>query len=422
MAGNDERVAYLEQKVKILNRLAEISAVLNSTLDLDPLLGYVMDAAAEVTASEAASVLLWDERTRELRFTATTTSQVDLNLIGQSVPLEGSLAGTALLTNQIVQVDDTASDPRHYSKVGDDIQFQTHSLLVMPMTSREKVIGVLEVINKRGLPWTEDDRDHLGVLTAQAAVAIEAAQMVAALQKANQELNELDKLKNDFIAIASHELRTPLAVILGYAGFLQDEAEGKASEHAAKVIASGLQLRRIIEDLTNLRYLQQSPSELARQTIDLREVVEDAIQDALKVAETKAHSLKLDLPEGETILWVDRIRASMALTNVLNNAVRFTPEGGQITVRGEVKNGDEVRVMVTDSGIGFAAEHADRLFEKFYQVEDHMTRTYGGMGIGLSIAKALVEAHGGRIWAESPGPNQGSTFTMTFPLAELSDK
>ncbi len=422
MAGNDERVAYLEQKVKILNRLAEISAVLNSTLDLDPLLGYVMDAAAEVTASEAASVLLWDERARELRFTATTTSQVDLNLIGQSVPLEGSLAGTALLTNQIVQVDDTASDPRHYSKVGDDIQFQTHSLLVMPMTSREKVIGVLEVINKRGLPWTGDDRDHLGVLAAQAAVAIEAAQMVAALQKANQELNELDKLKNDFIAIASHELRTPLAVILGYAGFLQDEAEGKASEHAAKVIASGLQLRRIIEDLTNLRYLQQSPSELARQTIDLREVVEDAIQDALKVAETKAHSLKLDLPEGETILWVDRIRASMALTNVLNNAVRFTPEGGQITVRGEVKNGDEVRVMVTDSGIGFAAEHADRLFEKFYQVEDHMTRTYGGMGIGLSIAKALVEVHGGRIWAESPGPNLGATFTMTFPLAESSDK
>lgn len=407
------RVNYLENKVRVLNRLAEISAVLNSTLELDALLGYLMNTAAEITDAEAASVLLWDEKTRELRFTATTTTQTGLNLIGQSVPLEGSIAGTILAENRIVQVEDATADPRHYKETDEETHFKTRSVLGVPMTIKDRVVGVLEVLNKRKLPWTEEDRDYLSVLAAQAAVAIEGAQLVAALQKANQELSELDKLKNDFIAIASHELRTPLAIILGYASFLQEEAEGKLSEHAAKVLASGLQLRRIIEELMNLRYLQQSAAELHLEPVPLDELVGDAVQEISNLVEAKKHKLEVDMPTDVSVK-VDRIRTGIAVSNLLNNAVRFTPEGGMIRVAAEAR-GDEAWITVTDNGIGIAEDQIDRIFEKFYQVQDHMTRTHGGLGIGLSISRALVEAHGGRVWAESGGLGEGARFTLVLP-------
>lgn len=408
-----ERITQLERKVSVLNRLAEISAVLNSTLELEALMGYLMDAAAAITDSEAASVLLWDDKTRELKFTATTTRQSGLNLIGQSVPLD-SIAGTILTENRIVVVENAADDPRHYKETDEETQFSTRSLMGVPMTIRDRVVGVLEVLNKRSHPWLEEDRDYLSVLAAQAAVAIEGAQMVAALQKANKELSEVDKLKNDFIAIASHELRTPLAIILGYASFLQEEAEGKLSEHAAKVLASGLQLRHIIEDLMNLRYLQQNSTELQIESVTMKDLLDDSVQEILNLAEAKKHQLRLDVPQ-DVVLKVDRIRAGMAISNVLHNAVRFTPEGGSITVTAEERNG-EAWVKVSDTGIGLENEQLERVFEKFYQAQDHMTRTHGGLGIGLSIARALAEAHGGRIWAESPGLGQGSVFTLTLPL------
>jgi len=104
-----------------------------------------------------------------------------------------------------------------------------------------------------------------------------------------------------------------------------------------------------------------------------------------------------------------------ALSNVLNNAVKFTPEDGTIALRAEVRAG-EVWISVSDSGIGFPPEEREKIFEEFYQVEDHLTRHYGGIGLGLAIARALVEAHGGRIWAESAGPGRGATFTLSLPL------
>lgn len=409
----------LKHKITILQRLAEISLVLNSTLELPDLLGYLMDAAARITDSEAASVLLWDKQTHELRFAATTTDQTDINLIGKPVPLEGSIAGIIMQQQQAVLVDDTLADPRHYSKTDEENKFQTRSLLGVPMVSRTDVIGVLEVVNKHALPWTDDDRDYLSVLAAQAAVAIESAQLVEALRKANRELSEIDALKNQFIALASHELRTPLAIILGYASFLSDSAQGEATAHVAKLMNAGLQLRDIIEDLTNLRYLQQNVAELQRGDIPLVNVVQDACKDASTILEAKRHILNVDLPANELRLYVDQVRLQMALANILNNAARFTPENGTITIRAERRFG-EVWISVTDTGIGLAPEHLEPIFHQFYQVENPMTRTYGGLGIGLSIARAMVEAHGGRIWASSPGLGQGTTITIALPLTKLT--
>ncbi len=410
------RTRYLERKVNVLNRLADVSILLNTTYELDSLLTYLMDAAAVIADTEGASVLLWDEQKNELRFAATTTQQTGLELIGKPVPLQGSLAGTCLTEGRVIEVDDTQHDPRHYSKFDEEKQFETRSLLIVPMRQDNKIIGVLEVVNKRQLPWTEDDHDHLMVLASQASVAIDRVQMVTALQKAHQELSELDKLKSDFIAIASHELRTPLAVILGYASFLKEEAQGKLSQHADKVIESGLQLRHIIEDLMNLRYLQQNAADLRLQRVSLATVVRDAALDVQTLLEANGHTLSVSVPDG-LMVEIDSILTTMGLTNILNNSVRFTPPGGHISVTVEIHEEREVWVRVTDDGIGIEADQLERIFEKFYQVEDHMTRKHGGLGVGLSIAKALVEAENGRIWASSDGLGKGTTITVAFPLA-----
>ncbi len=411
-------IEKLIRKVEILSRLAEISMVLNSTVQLDSLLAHLMDAAAEITDSEAASVLLWNPRTHELYFAATTSSSAALNLLNQPVPLEGSIAGTVMRELRIVQVDQVEGDPRHYGKTDEETDFETRSIIGVPMTVREKPIGVLEVLNRRGQPWNEDDHYYLSTLAALAAVAIESAQLVSALQEANNELSELDKLKNDFIAIASHELRTPLGVILGYSSFLQQTSDDNTREQVGKVVSSALQLRRIIEDMTNLRYLKQGEADLQREVVSLSKLLADVQSDMLTMVETKQHRLALELPDEDVLVDVDPIRIEMALTNILNNALRFTPEGGNISIHTEVRGEREVWVSVTDSGIGLTEAQLERVFEEFYQVDDHMTRRYSGLGIGLSIARALVEAHGGRIWASSTGLNEGATFTMALPLAK----
>jgi signal transduction histidine kinase len=410
-----DNAAGLEHKVSILTRLAETTVVLNSSRKLKTLLSDLMNTAAEIVGAEGASVLLWDARHNELRFAATTTGDASQSLIGRPVPLEGSLAGAIWREQRTLMVEDTGTDPRHYRQVDQSIAFQTRSLLGVPMRSKQRVIGVLEAVNKRTPPWNKDDARYLEILAAQAAVAIEGAQMLAALQKANDELAHVDKLKSDFIALASHELRTPLGVILGYATFLQENEDTGVRGLADKVVDSALQLRRIIEDLTNLRFLEQQDGELHLSQVPLRLFVDEAVADARVMANANSSQLFVG-PLPDLDLTIDRMRLGRALNNMLINAIRFTPHGGEIGVEAEVR-GRELWLKVRDNGIGIAPENLDRIFERFLQVEEHMTRQYGGMGIGLSIARGLVEAHGGRLWATSPGLNQGSTFIMALPLS-----
>jgi signal transduction histidine kinase len=404
-----------EQRLTVLNRLVEISLVLNSTLDLDPLLRFIMDEAKDLVGAEAASILLKDKHTQELKFTASNSGGVS-DLIGRPVPLEGSIAGTILLENRPVALDDVSKEPRHYRQMDKQIQFQTRSLLGVPMRIKEDVVGVLEVVNKLAGRWTADDLNTLSILAAQAAVAIETAQLVEALQKAYDELDQLDKLKNDFIAIASHELRTPLGVILGYASFLKEDSEGDASAHADAVFRSALQLRNIIEQMTNLRYLKLGETEITYEVVPLVELLATAENDIESLVQAKDHRLVMDAPDPTLMVRVDANKMLTALGNILNNAVKFMPPGGLIQVSTVLKQA-EVWITIQDSGIGIAADQLEKIFDEFYQVENHLTRRHGGMGLGLSIARALVAAHGGRIWVESPGLGQGATFYICLPLA-----
>ncbi len=415
---SQEQGRDLQHQNNLLNRLLEVSLIINSNLALKPLLDFIMEATCEITLSEAASILLYDPNADELHFVASNTPNANPEKLAEiPVPMEGSIAGQVVRENRPIIIQD-ASDSNVYRTVDNKIGFRTRSLLGVPMQSKGEVIGVLEAVNKVEGQWTSEDHEYLSILAAQAAVAIQNAQQAEALKNAYDELSKLDKLKNDFIAIASHELRTPLGVILGYASFLKEEAQGEASEHAAAVLNSAIHLRNLIEDMTNLRYLQLGQAELIREPVPVSALLEAAVHDAHSLITAKGHKLEIDdASNGEVLIDVDRLKLGMALTNILNNAIKFTPNGGKITL-GVEQRPREVWITVKDNGIGLPDGEAEKIFDEFYQVEDHMTRRHNGMGIGLSIARGMVQAHGGRLWAESEGLNKGCTFFMALPLAQ----
>jgi len=410
----------LQTQVDKLNRLVEISLVMNSTLQLEPLLRQIMDEAAKLTDAAAASILLMDEKTQQLFFMAFDSgadSQHLETLRRIPVPLQGSIAGTVLTENKTIVLDDVTEHPMHFRQADDQSGFQTESLIALPMRLRDRVIGVLESVNKLDGGWTKEDVYTLEILAAQAAVAIENASLVSKLRTAYQELSQVDKMKNDFIAIASHELRTPLGVILGYASFLKEDAEGDASSHAEAVLNSALRMRQLIEDMTNLRFLKLGEGELHKERISVNKIMRLAVNDVQSMAEAQENPLNVKLPIPAIEIHADAHKMPMALTNLLNNAIKYSPRKRVIELDYHIENG-EVTLIVRDQGIGIPKEHHDKIFEEFHQVEDHMTRRHNGMGLGLSIARAVVNAHAGSIWVRSDGQDKGSSFFIKLPLAE----
>jgi len=409
------QIDELRQLIVRLSRLVEVSVTLNSTLEPEPLLQFLIRSAADLLDSEAASILLFDEKTQRLYFAASTGADpTELRKI--PVPLEGSIAGTIYRDDSPLIINEVAADPRHYRQVGEKIRFEARTMIGVPMRMRDRRIGVLEALNKRGGPFTESDLQTLSIIASQAAVAIHNANLVSALQKAYDELGKVEKLKSDFIAIASHELRTPLGVILGYAAILKEDADQATSEHAAAVLHSALRMRALIEDMTNMNMMRVGSAELAVSQQALQPILEAAYEEMRPLIEAKGQQVSRHVAPEQLLANVDAPKMMMALTNLLNNAMRFTPGGGQIEL-GLERHGAEAWLRVGDNGVGLPADQLERIFDQFYQVEHHMTRRHEGMGLGLSIVRAVVRAHSGRVWAESAGRDQGATFTIAVPLS-----
>jgi len=408
--------ASLRQQVRELELMVQVSRTLTSTLDLEPLLQLIISTAADLVGSKSASIVLQSLQTGALVFRAASGPKSD-HLIGMEVPIEGSIAGTVFKTSQPLIVQETESDPRHYDGVDRAIESKTQSILAVPMIFKERTIGVLEAINKLddGL-YDDHDVQILSTLAAQAAVAIENARLITELQQANDQLARLDQLKSDFIAIASHELRTPLALILGYATFLREEADSKSSEQLDQVLQSAQQLQGLIEDMVNLTHLESGSVALSWSEFNLQSVVQEAITIHRQLADAKSLEIIPNLPATGARVHADREKIGIVMNNLLNNAIKFTPQNGRVQISMQLQTGT-VTVSVTDTGIGIPENELERIFDRFHQVEPHLTRQHGGMGLGLSIAGGIIKLHGGHIWAESV-QGHGSRFTFTLPTLE----
>jgi signal transduction histidine kinase len=398
-----------------LQRILEISQILTSTYDLDELLQIILAAATELTKTETASILLLDEGGVELRFAASTGSYRD-KLMTLRVPVEGSLAGTILRSGEPMVFDNVQQDPRHFDGVDKQIAFESRSMLGVPLQMRNRSVGVLEAWNKvDSSPFSEEDGQVLMTLAAQAAVAIENARLITALQKAYEQLNRVDQIKSDFIAIASHELRTPLGLILGYAAMLKEDVQNpETTEQLDVVMNSALRLRDLIDDMVNVQHIEEGKAKLVLTEFVLQDVVQHVVQAVSELYTTKEQELLISLPPQPLQVKADREKITLVLNNLLTNAIKFTDPRGRIMVSAERQNGD-VQVHVSDTGVGIPTREIERIFDRFYQVEPHLTRQHGGLGLGLAIAKGMVEMHGGRIWVESV-EGLGTRFSFSVPV------
>ncbi len=401
------------KKAQKVAQLVEISAILNSTLKPDTLLKNILDTAADLLECSGVSILLYDEREKELRFAATTTGDIE-KLEQIPVPLDNSLAGTIFTENRHLVINSTRDDPRHYSEVGDEVGLQIDSLLGVPMRIKDRVTGVIEALNKIEGECTDFDVSLLLVVASQAAISIHNARLIQALQKANIELSQADKLKRDLMSVASHELRTPLGNILGYATLLHEDAIEENKPLAESILKASSKLRAVLDDIANMNLLYTGKADLDFTDTSIQRVINYAQEEVRMTVNKEDNIVDYQLPEDSIQLCIDLPKMSVVFVNLLLNAIQFTPNEGEIRLTIDDRD-DEVMVSIADTGRGISSENLEKIFEVFYQVDDHMTRRYGGLGLGLSIARELVSLHGGRIWAESEGLGEGATFRVVLP-------
>jgi len=396
-----------------MERLIEISRTMSASLELEPFLNSLIAAASELTGCETASILEPEEDGRQLHFLALPSFHHEL-LKTVKVPIPTSVAGWVFENGQAAVIPDVNAEPLHFKGADQAADFVTHSLMVVPITFQGKKLGVLEVVNKTGEShYTEEDLTILETLASLAAIAIQNTHLMMRVNKSQDQVAQLDRMKSDFIAIASHELRTPLGLILGHATFLREVIQPEYQTQLNIIIRNSMRLKEIIDSIANMDNAEHGMASLRAGLISIKHIVEEVMDSFQPEAGNKHIAMSSETGPDDLLVEGDAAKISIILNNVVRNAIGFTNPGGHVTIAAKQVPG-YIQISVIDDGIGIPEKDLPHIFERFYQVESHLTRKHGGMGLGLSVAKVMTELHGGRITAESV-EGKGSNFTILLP-------
>ncbi len=400
--SNEHDAGHTNQRLLArYERLIEISRQLNSTLDINALLDRIIQAAIELTDTEVASILLLDTQTNELRFEAATDISIGTR-DALVVPKEGSVAGWVVTHGEYVLISDVRTDERWFQDVEKAVELKTRNMLAVPLRAHTKVIGALEAVNKHNdAPFTEEDVSTLMTLAAQAAVAIENARLFQ---------------QNDFIAELVHELRTPLAALKASTALLLRPSlpEDRRIGIIETMERETERLSKMTTEFLNLARLESGRTRLDLAPFDMLELVKESVTVVNHQASERNITMHIDGPSTE--VEGDRGKLKQVLLNLLTNAIKYNRAGGHVylTIQQLKDNGREVaRVSVRDTGKGISKENQAHMFERFYRVADTEGYTQG-TGLGLVIAKRIVQAHGGDMWLEST-IDIGTIFYFTMP-------
>lgn len=366
-------------------RLIDIARDLASTLDLDTLLDRIVDAAAGITASEAASILLYDNTSRQLYFQVSTNID-DPTLRGLVVPLEGSIAGWIVTHRKAVRIEDVQRDARYFSNVDQATGFPTRSLMGIPLITKDKVVGVLETLNKRGGKYTISDENLLSVLGAQAAVAIENARLFQ---------------QSDLISEFVHELRTPLASLstATYLLLRPEMSRDQQEQIVTNIHNETLRLNSMASAFLDLARLESGRVQFHKSLFDIQDLLFECRDVMLAKAEENNIQVSVAASGGPTMVEADRDTLKQVVLNLLSNAIKYNRANGSVILKTETSE-THLAVTVQDTGIGIPDEALSHMFEKFYRVREH-EGVASGTGLGLSICKQIVQGHGGTIEIKS---------------------
>ncbi len=406
-AFEKERLRRENVRLKSLLPLFEFNKMLMSTTEIDKLLEQVTGLAiSEVEADSVALYLLGESGDFRLH------NQKNLTAEQLSILEKRGLKIAADVKDVPIYADMTSADGAEVKEVL--LAMRMNSAISAPITGQNKLHGMLVLFKTTGT-FSQSQRNFLGVMAGQVAIAYENAKLFQDLQLAYDKLKSLDHLKSEFINVAAHELRTPLAILMGYASVAAEDTTAEQREYMDAIVRNATRLQGLIDDLLNMRHIESGEVKLEYAPVNLLEIIRTAIDDMNMLARKKKISITIDETTEIPEFLADPRHLELILINLLSNAIKFTPDGGSIRVYTAI-NGNEVRLSVEDTGVGIPASEFDKIFDRFYQVEDSLNRHHEGIGLGLAIVKGIVERCGGRIWVEKSEPGNGSIFTFTVPM------
>jgi len=398
-----ESSADLRADADLAEALAQMGKALTAELDLASVLNQAVEMAMSLTAAVDTSIWLINAETATPYLAADRSSEAP---DARKTPLS--------LTQQLLMRVLQTGKPARMRHTQDSVRLipdaLNTSLLYVPMNHKGTVIGAMGAVHKQpNRFFNARDERLLGALADFVAIAVHNAQLY-------QDVRDADQLKEEMIQNIAHEFRTPLTYVMGYMEMLLVDPDRMQPKHEAKVRRVFDQSQRmswLVDNIVSLATLQEVIAE--RSAVDPAKLLADACDTARLIATQYAISVELDLEKPLPLVEINQMAILQVMDNLLGNAFKFTPTGGQVVVTGRFDpRSQRVTVSVSDSGIGIAKENQERVFDRFYQVDATSTRRYSGVGIGLALCKAIIQEHGEKIWVDCPECG-GSVFSFTLP-------
>ena len=430
--------AYEKRERMLLLTVRKIKE-LSAPMEDEQRLRKILEDAVGIFDCEAGTLYTVDDQTSDLIFRV-TFGPVSDQLLGQRLPAGAGIAGLAVQIREPVIENDAQQSVRHFRAADEQTGFVSRSILAVPMQVGDRMIGVIEIINRRdGVPFFEEDENILTVFAEQAVTIVERDRLPALTQQsfapkveAVQGIDEVQRANlanSEFLSFIAHELKNSMTSIKGYTELLAAGSVGQINEMQLNFLntirANVERMSALVSDLNDNAKIEAGILRLEYKPVDLPTIVDEVVRSTKRQVDDKRQTLELRLPTQLPLAWADQVRVGQILANLVNNAHKYTPEGGNILIGAEVvpnkwdlKGARQVvHFWVKDNGIGIRPEDQAKLFHKFFRSDDSKAREAPGTGLGLNITKSLVEMMGGRIWAESEF-RKGSTFHFTVPVAE----
>jgi signal transduction histidine kinase len=401
----------LTERVEELSIMGRIVRELNASLDVDRATWIALEWAMRRSNAEAGLIGMLEES--ELRIMAQQGYEDILTEEPVSrLPLELPALKSVIQSGQSNQVSLVSNGAK-------GILPSAHTQIIVPIRREAQVIGLILLESTSD---SQGNLDFLNRLSDNAAIAISNAQLYNAVQRANE-------AKSEFVSFVAHELKNPMTSIKGYTELLAAGSVGQINEmqvNFLNTIRSNVErMSALVSDLNDNAKIEAGRLRLDFKPVDVPDVIDDVIRSTKRQVEDKRQGVGLQLASNLPKIWADRIRVGQVLTNLISNAHKYTPEGGNIQVGAETTTNQwdpegakqVVHLWVKDTGIGISMEDQAKIFQKFFRSDDTKAREVPGTGLGLNITKSLVEMQGGRIWFDSEF-RKGTTFHFTVPVAE----
>lgn len=415
----------LNSRINELRTLRRVDGELTDNLNLNSVMPLALDSAMRLSAADVAIMALYDENSNTLNISQ-AYGIANLDEVANIYHNKLGIVGRVFQSKQPEHIPDMTQDADCMPSLP-----KIRSQIIVPMISQDQFLGIISLETARPDRFTTEIFEFIQLVTARIAVALDNARLYAVqrkqleeLQQLYEQVSELEQLKTDMIRIASHDLRNPIGIMQGYIEILQMDVQqdmidmGRLADQLQAMAKVAKRMRKITTDILSVDRIEQS-AEISQDAIDLTLILKDVCDEQAYFAESKNQTYDVHLPDVPTFIHGDYAQIREAAANLIGNAIKYTPEGGNVTVTLEC-DGDAAIFEVIDTGYGIPYEMQSRLFQPFYRAKTRETNAIEGTGLGLHLVKNIVERHKGRMIFRSRY-KEGSTFGFQIPVPKSQE-